>query len=211
MSVYLSVFLTICLSIHLSLCLSIHLSLCLSLSLSLCLSLSLSIYLYLSIYLSICVSICLSISVYLCYVDGLRRWQLRWAKRLALDFFPLNSSVTDIKSFCKSVKPSFKNKGSSSNRITLVENDAIKLISKPTNTFFINKTIELKLKSSRNSSDTNINQITFVFKNHVSISKNQECFSKSSTKGSIFATILKQCVYYLPFILNKCYKLNVFR
>ena len=35
------------------------------------------------------------------------------------------SDVTNNKSFCKFVKPYFNNKGSSSNKITLVENDAI--------------------------------------------------------------------------------------
>ena len=73
-------------------------------------------------------------------------------------------------------------------------------------------------------------QITSVFKNHKSIRKVQECFpnieendfniqqvslkevkseilnlniKKSSTKGSIPATILKQCVdIYLPFLTN---------
>ena len=35
------------------------------------------------------------------------------------------SDVTDSKSFWKSVKPYFSNKGSNSNKITLVENDAI--------------------------------------------------------------------------------------
>ena len=86
------------------------------------------------------------------------------------------------------------------------------------NKFFINATKKLNLKPFKNSSGTDINQITSVFKNHVSIKKIQECFpnietndfnfrkvslkevkseilnlsiKKSSTKGSTPATILK--------------------
>ena len=103
------------------------------------------------------------------------------------------------------------------------------------NKFFINTTRKLNLKPFKSSSDTDINQITSVFKNHVSITKIQECFAnieandfnfrqvslkevkleildlnikKSSTKGSIPATILKQCVdIYLPFLTNAINKL----
>ena len=49
------------------------------------------------------------------------------------------SDVTDNKSFWKSVKPYFSNKGSNSNKITLVENDVIitndRVISKTMNKF----------------------------------------------------------------------------
>ena len=129
------------------------------------------------------------------------------------------SDVTDNKSFWKSVKPYFSNKGSNSNKITLVENDAIitndRVMSKTMNKFFINTTKKLNLKPFKNSADTDINQITSVFQNHVSIRKIQQCFPnikandfnsrqvslkevkseilnlsfKSSTKGSIPATI----------------------
>ena len=125
----------------------------------------------------------------------------------------------DNKSLWKSVKPYFSNKGSSSNKIALVESDAIntndRVIFKTMNKFFINTTKKLNLKPFRNSSDTEINQITSVFENHVSIRKIQECFPnveesdfnysqlslnevkpeilnlniKSSTKGSIPTTI----------------------
>ena len=87
---------------------------------------------------------------------------------------------TDNKNLCKSVKPYFINKVSSSNKITLVENDAIitndRVISKTMNTFFINTTKRLNLKPFKNSCD--INQITSVFKNHQKerIRKIQECF-----------------------------------
>ena len=95
------------------------------------------------------------------------------------------SDVADSKSFWKSVKPYFSNKGSNSNKITLVENDAIitndKVISKTVNKFFINTTKKLNLKPFKNSSDTDVNQITSVFKNHVSIRKLQECFPNIET------------------------------
>ena len=68
------------------------------------------------------------------------------------------SDVTDNKSFWKSVKPYFSNKGSNSNKITLVENDAIitndRVISKTMNKFLINATKKLNLKPFKNSSDT---------------------------------------------------------
>ena len=103
------------------------------------------------------------------------------------------------------------------------------------NKFFINITKKLNLKPFKNSSDTDINQITSVFQNHVSVRKIQECFpniktndfnfrqvslkkvkseilnlniKKSSTKGSIPATILKQSVdIYLPFLTNAMHKM----
>ena len=88
--------------------------------------------------------------------------------------------ITGNKSFWKSVKPYFSNKGSSSNKITLVDNDAIitndRVIFKTMNKFFINTTKKLNTKTFKNSSDTDINQITSVFENHVSFRKIQECF-----------------------------------
>ena len=149
------------------------------------------------------------------------------------------SDVADNKSFWKSVKPYFSNKGSNTNKIALVENDAIikndRVTSKTMNTFFINITKKLNLKPFKNSSDTDINQISSVFQNHVSVRKIQECFpniktndfnfrqvslkkvkseilnlniKKSSTKGSIPATILKQSVdIYLRFLTNAMHKM----
>ena len=72
------------------------------------------------------------------------------------------------------------NKRSNSNKTTLVENDAVitndKVISRTINKFFINTYKKLNLKPFKNSSDTDINQITSVFENHVSIEKIQKCF-----------------------------------
>ena len=74
------------------------------------------------------------------------------------------------------------NKRSNSNKITLVENDAFitndKVISRTINKFFINTSKKLNLKPFKNSSDTDINQITSVSQNHVSIRKIQEQMSK---------------------------------
>ena len=90
------------------------------------------------------------------------------------------SDVTNRKSFWKSVKRYFSNKRTNSDKITLVENDAIftndRVISKAINKFFINATKKLNLKPFKNSSDTDINQIPSVFQNHVSIREIQECF-----------------------------------
>ena len=134
-------------------------------------------------------------------------------------YFSNISDVTDNKCFWKFVKPYFSNKGSNSNKITLVENDAIitndRVMSKTMNKFFINATKRLNLKPFKNSADTDINQIRSAFQNHVSIRKIQQSFPnikandfnsrqvslkevkseilnlsiKSSTKGSIPATI----------------------
>ena len=46
---------------------------------------------------------------------------------------------------------------------------------------FINATKKLKLAPFRNSFDTYINQITFVFKDRVSIRNIQKCFSNIET------------------------------
>ena len=101
-------------------------------------------------------------------------------------------------------------------------------ISKTMNNFFINFTKNLNLKPCKESSLTNINGMTSNFDNHVSIKKIKKSFpnivpddfnfqevaredvkkeiinlnvKKSSTNGSIPATILKQCVdVYLPFL-----------
>ena len=98
------------------------------------------------------------------------------------------------------------------------------------NEFFINTTKKLNIKPFKNSSDTDINQITSVFENPVSIRKIQEClpnleesdfnFSQlplnevkseilnlnietSSTKGSIPTTILFFFDNYSPKELKK--------
>ena len=104
---------------------------------------------------------------------------LRKSKKQYLSNLNVND-VTDNKTFWKYVKPNFNDKGSNYNKNTLVENDVIitidRVISKIMNAFHVNATENLKIKPIKTSSDTDINQIKSVFKNHVSIRKIQECF-----------------------------------
>ena len=70
----------------------------------------------------------------------------------------------DNQTFWKTVKPYFSDKGSNSKRITLLENDSIltddKDIAKTMNNFFINITKNLNLQPYKDSSLTDINEIT---------------------------------------------------
>ena len=103
----------------------------------------------------------------------------------------------------------------------------------------INTTKKLNLKPCKSSSDTDTNQMTSFFKNHVTIRKIHQCFpnidanefnfrrvsfmeakseilnlniKKSSTKGSIPATISNKTMRrYLHCVLNKRYKQNFYR
>ena len=94
--------------------------------------------------------------------------------------------VSDSKSSWKSLKPYFSNKGSNSNKITLVENNAIitndRVISESINKFFINTAKKLNLKLFKNSFDTDINQITSVFKKSCKYQKDSRVFSKHRSK-----------------------------
>ena len=102
-------------------------------------------------------------------------------------------NVTENEGFWKSVKPYFSNKGSRSKKITLVENDPTitsdKVISKTMNRFFINTTKKVNQKQFKDDSETKINQITSVFKNHVNIRKIQECFSNIKANGLNFRQV----------------------
>ena len=108
----------------------------------------------------------------------------------------------------------------------LLENDSIltddKDIAKTMNIFFINTTQKLNLKPYKDASLTGINGITSNFDNRIRIKKIKGSFpsfqevsredvkkiinlnvKKSSTMGSIPATILKQCLdVYLPFLIK---------
>ena len=76
----------------------------------------------------------------------------------------------DRQTFWKTVKPYFNDKESNSKRITLLENNSIltddKDIAKIMNNVFINITKDLNLKRYKDSSLTNINEITSNFDNH---------------------------------------------
>ena len=63
------------------------------------------------------------------------------------------------------------------------------VISKSMNKFSINTTKKLNLKPFKNSSDTDINQITSVFQNHVSVRKIQECFPNIKTNDFNFRQV----------------------
>ena len=108
----------------------------------------------------------------------------------------------------------------------LLENDSIltddKDIAKTMNIFFINTTQKLNLKPYKDASLTGINGITSNFDNRIRIKKIKGSFpsfqevsredvkkiinlnvKKSSTRGSIPATVLKQCLdVYLPFLIK---------
>ena len=137
--------------------------------------------------------------------------------------------VSDSKLFWKSVKPFFKNKGSNSSKITLVEENNIRDEEETANIinyYFINVTKTLNLKKQLGVGRSGVNE----FENHISIKMIHEKYpeilpesfkfqfvsknevkkeienldtKKSSTYGSIPATILKQCVNaYLPHLTN---------
>ena len=105
--------------------------------------------------------------------------------------------------FWKTIKTYFSDKTSNSNRITFEsvltnEKDIVKTM----NNFFIKITEDLNLKPHKDSSLTDINEITTNFHNHMSIKGiNGECckeiinlnLKKSSVNGSIPATVLKEC------------------
>ena len=108
----------------------------------------------------------------------------------------------------------------------LLENDSIltdvKDIAKTMKIFFINTTQKLNLKPYKDASLTGINGITSNFDNRIRIKKIKGSFpsfqevsredvkkiinlnvKKSSTRGSIPATVLKQCLdVYLPFLIK---------
>ena len=156
---------------------------------------------------------------------------LRKAKQQYFKNLNLND-VTDNKSFWRTIKPYFNEKGSGSDKIALYGNESVltneKEIANTMNNYFINITKHLNLKPHTASNTRDIQQITSAFNNHVSIKKIREVFpeinsnnfeftkvaeqsvknevlklntKKSSTSGSIPATILKQPVEtYLPFL-----------
>ena len=138
--------------------------------------------------------------------------------------------VSDNKLFWKSVKPFFSDKASNSSKITPVEENNIisdeEEIANIMNNYFINVTKTLNLKKQLGVGRSGINE----FENHISIKIIHEKYpeilpetfkfqlvsnnevkkeiknldtKKSSTYGSIPATILKQCVNaYLPHLTN---------
>ena len=80
----------------------------------------------------------------------------------------------DNQTFWKTVRPYFSDKGSSSRRMTLLENYLILTdgngIAKTVNIYFINIK-NVNLKPYKDSSLTDINGITSNFDNHISMKK----------------------------------------
>ena len=138
--------------------------------------------------------------------------------------------VSDNKLFWKSAKLFFNGKGPNSSKITLVEENNIisdeEEIANVMNNYFINVTKTLNLKKQLGLGRSGVNE----FENHISIKMIHEKYpeilpesfkfqflsnnevkkeienldtKKSSTYGSILATILKQCLNaYLPYLAN---------
>ena len=155
----------------------------------------------------------------------------RQRKTMKEYFNSLNiKQVSGNKLFWKSVKPFFSDKGFNSSKITLVEEINIisdeEEIANIMNNYFINVTKTLNLKKQLGVGCSGVNE----FGNHISIKMIHEKYheilpesfkfqlvsnnevkkeienldtKKSSTNGSIPATILKQCVNaYLPHLTN---------
>ena len=96
--------------------------------------------------------------------------------------------VSDNKNFWRSIKPHFSDKGNFSNKIMISEEDCIvsddRRPSEIFNTYFINITKTLDLKSSIISTNNSVPEIIETFKDHPSIKKNfslrrEECQFKS--------------------------------
>ena len=94
---------------------------------------------------------------------------LRKTKKQCYENLSVKNAM-DRQTFWKTVKPYFNDKESNSKRITLLQNNSIltddKDIAKMMNNVFINITKDLNLKRYKDSSLTNINEITSNFDNH---------------------------------------------
>ena len=88
--------------------------------------------------------------------------------------------ITDSKTFWKTIKPNFYEKGSSSMKIILSEKGSIlndnKKVCNTMNNYFVNITKTLNLKPYKCSNSMKINEIISTFDNHVSIKKIKEYF-----------------------------------
>ena len=104
----------------------------------------------------------------------------------------------DNQTFQKAVKPYFSDKGSNSRRITLLENDSIltddKDIAKTMNNFFMNITKNLNLKPYKDSSLTNINEITSKFDSHNNIKTIKESFQNITSSDLNFQEVAREDV-----------------
>ena len=95
--------------------------------------------------------------------------------------------ITNSKTFGKTMKPNFNEKGSSSSKIILSEKGSIlndkKKICNTVNNYFINITKTLNLKPYKCFNSMNINEIISIFDNHISIKKIKEYFKMKLKKS----------------------------
>ena len=112
----------------------------------------------------------------------------------------------DNRTFWKTVKVYFSDKGSNSRQITLLENDTKLTDDKDTAKtmifFFINITKNVNLKPYKDSSLTNIEGITSNFENQISIKKIKESFSNIVSGDFNFQEVSREDVKKEIIILN---------
>ena len=107
-------------------------------------------------------------------VNFLRKKKKQYYENLSV------KNAMDSQIFWKSVKPYFNDKGSNSKQTTLLENDSILTYTRNTaktmHSLFKNITKNLNLKPYKDSSLTDINEITSNFDNHFIIKKIKNLF-----------------------------------
>ena len=101
--------------------------------------------------------------------------------------------ITDSKTFWKTIKPNFYEKGSSSMKIILSEKGSIlndnKKVCNTMNNYFVNITKTLNLKPYKCSNSMKINEIISTFDNHVSIKKIKEYFPDAFNSNFEFTEV----------------------
>ena len=106
--------------------------------------------------------------------------------------------MTDNKTFWRTIKPYFNEKGSGSDKIALSGNESVltseKEIANTMNNYFINITKHLNLKPHTTSTTMGKEQITSAFNNHVSIKKIREVFSEISSNNFEFTKVTEESV-----------------
>ena len=101
--------------------------------------------------------------------------------------------ITDSKTFWKTIKPNFYEKGSSCMKIILSEKGSIlndnKKVCNTMNNYFVNITKTLNLKPYKCPNSMNINEIISTFDNHVSIKKIKEYFPDAFNSNFEFTEV----------------------
>ena len=133
-------------------------------------------------------------------VSLLRKTKQQYFKNLNL------TEVTDNKTFWRTTKPYFNEKGSGSDKIVLSGNESVlineKEIANTMNNYFINIKKHLNLKPHTASNTMDKEQITSAFNNHISIKKIREVFPDISSNNFEFTKLTEQSVK------NEVLKLN---